>query len=113
MKAMPRVGRDPARNGFEVHAVLAAGTVAIGRQVRPAQMFSFCSRLPPCLIGMGAFAGAHSWARELGKLGHAVRPIPPAHVKPFVRRGKTDTADAEAICTAVVQPSSSWSAPAD
>jgi transposase len=113
MKAMPRVGRDPAKNVFQVHAVAAAGAVAVRRQLRRTQVQLFVSRLAPCLIGIEACVGAHSWARELGKLGHAVRPIPPPHVKPFVRRGKTDTADAEAICTAVVQPSSSWSAPAD
>jgi transposase len=113
MKAMPRVGRDPARNGFEAHAVAAAGAVVVRRQLRRAQMFSFVSRWCPCLIGMGACAGAHDRARQRATFGHAVRPIPPSHVKPFVRRGKTDTADAEAICTAVVQPSSSWSAPAD
>jgi transposase len=75
---MPTVGRDPARNVFEAHAVLAAGTLAIRRQVRRAQMFLFVSRLCPCLIGMGACAGAHDRAWEPATFGHAVRPIPPA-----------------------------------
>ncbi len=67
-------------------------------------MFLFFSRLRPCLIGMEACAGAHYWARELTKFGHEVRLIPPSYVKPFVKRGKTDAADAEAICIAVTQP---------
>jgi transposase len=81
--------------------VAAAGAVVIRRQVRRAQVLLFFSRLTPCLIGIEACAGAHYWARELAKLGHEVRLIPPSYVKPFVKRGKTDAADAEAICTAV------------
>ncbi|ETD01827.1 transposase IS110 [Rhodobacter capsulatus R121] len=75
----------------------------IRRQVRRAQMLLFFSRLSPCLIGMEACAGAHHWARQLTKFGHQVRLIPPSYVKPFVKRGKTDAADAEAICTALTQ----------
>jgi transposase len=110
---MPRVGLDLAKNVFQVHAVDAAGAVVVQRELRRAQVQLFFSRLAPCLIGMGACAGAHDRARQPATFGHAVGLIPPAHVKPFVRRGKTDGADAEAFCTAVVQPSSSWSAPAD
>lgn len=104
MKEITTVGLDLAKNVFQVHAVDHAGAVVIRRQVRRAQMLLFFSRLAPCLIGVEACAGAHCWARELTKLGHEVRLIPPSYVKPFVRRGKTDAADAEAICTAVVQP---------
>ena len=104
MKEITTVGLDLAKNVFQVHAVDAAGAVVIRRQVRRAQMLLFFSRLAPCLIGMEACAGAHYWARELTKLGHEVRLIPPSYVKPFVKRGKTDAADAEAICTAVTQP---------
>jgi transposase len=93
MKAMPRVGRDPARNVFQVHAVAAAGAVAVRRQLRRAQVQLFVSRLGPCLMGMEACAGAHDRARQPATFGHAVRPIPPSHVKPFVRRGKTDSAE--------------------
>lgn len=104
MNEITTVGLDLAKNVFQVHAVDATGVVVIRRQVRRAQMLLFFSRLKPCLIGIEACAGAHFWARELAKLGHEVRLIPPSYVKPFVKRGKTDAADAEAICTAVVQP---------
>lgn len=60
--------------------------------------------MPPCLVGMEACATAHHWAREISALGHAVKLMPPADVKPYVKRGKTDAADAEAICEAVTRP---------
>jgi transposase len=104
MREISTVGLDLAKNVFQLHAVDAAGEVVIRRQVRRAQVLLFFSRLTPCLIGVEACAGAHYWARELTKLGHEVRLIPPSYVKPFVKRGKTDAADAEAICTAVTQP---------
>lgn len=105
MKEITTIGLDLAKSVFQLHGVGADGTVVLRRQLRRAQMLAFFSRLPPCLIGMEACGGAHYWARELSNLGHEVRLIPPSYVKPFVRRGKTDSADAEAICTAVVQPS--------
>jgi transposase len=73
--------------------------------VRRSQVLEVFGRLPPCLIGMEACAGAHFWARELAKLGHEVRLMPPSYVKPYVKRGKTDAADAGAICEAVTRPS--------
>lgn len=104
MREITTVGLDLAKNVFQLHAVDAAGEVVMRRQVRRAQMPVFFSGLPSCLIGIEACAGAHYWARELVKFGHEVRLIPPSYVKPFVKRGKTDAADAEAICTAVLQP---------
>jgi transposase len=63
-------------------------------------IFLAARRLPPCVVAMEAFGGAHHWAREIGRLGHMVRLIPPAYVKPFVKRQKSDASDAEAICEA-------------
>ncbi|KLK91627.1 transposase [Microvirga vignae] len=71
----------------------------------PAEVLSFFSSMPPCLIGMEACATSHHWARELIKLGHIVKLMPPAYVKAYVKRGKTDAVDAEAICEAVTRPS--------
>lgn len=104
MKGITTAGLDLAKNVFQVHAVDGNGAVLVRRQVRRAQVLLFFSRVPPCLIGMEACAGAHHWARELAKLGHEVRLIPSSYVKPFAKRGKTDAADAEAICEALTRP---------
>lgn len=98
------IGLDLAKNVFQVHGVDAEGRVVVRRQLRRAQVLGFFDRLGSCLVGMEACSGAHHWARELGALGHEVRLMPPAYVRPYVKRGKTDAADAEAICEAVVRP---------
>jgi transposase len=98
------IGIDLAKTVFQVHGVSANGTAVLRRQLRRGQVLAFFSRLDPCLIGMEACAGAHHWARELSALGHDVRLMPAAYVKPYVKRGKTDRADAEAICEAVTRP---------
>lgn len=90
------IGVDLAKTVFQAHGVNADGTVVLRRQQRRGQLMAFFSRLEPCLIGMEACSGAHHWARELANLGHEVRLMPAASVKPYVRRGKTDRADAEA-----------------
>jgi transposase len=99
------IGVDLAKTVFQLHGVTAEGRVALRRQLRRSQVLLFFGRLPPCLVGMEACAGAHYWARELTKLGHDVRLMPPSYVKPYVKRGKTDAADASAICEAVSRPS--------
>jgi hypothetical protein len=104
MKEIATVGLDLAKNVFRVYAVCTAGAVIVRRQLWRSHLLLFFSRLHPCLIGMEACAGAYYWGRELAKFGHEVRLIPPSYVKPFVKRGKTDAADTEAICTAVTQP---------
>lgn len=99
------VGLDLAKNVFQLHGVDAAGRVAIRRRLRRAEVMRFFAALPPCLVGMEACAGAHHWARAIAELGHEVRLMPPAYVKPYVRRQKNDMADAAAICEAVTRPS--------
>lgn len=99
------IGIDLAKNVFQVHGVDAAGKVVITRQLRRKQVLEFFARLAPCLVGMEACGTAHYWAREVRKLGHDVKLIPPSYVKAYVRRQKNDAADAAAICEAVSRPS--------
>lgn len=98
------VGFDLAKNVFAVHGIEEAGGVVVKRSLRRGQVLGFFAGLDPCLVGMEASAGAHYWARELMKLGHEVRLMPAGYVKAYVKRGKTDAADAEAICEAVRRP---------
>ncbi|MBV1692294.1 IS110 family transposase [Novosphingobium sp. G106] len=98
------IGLDLAKNVFQVHAIDTDGVPVVRKALRRSQVLPFFKELPPCLVGMEACGSAHFWARELTALGHAVRMMPPAYVKPYVKRGKTDAADAEAICEAVTRP---------
>jgi transposase len=98
------IGVDIAKSVFQIHAVDAAGEPAIRRQLRRRQVVPFFRKQPPCLVGMEACATSHHWAREIAKLGHEVRLMPPRYVKPYVKRNKNDVADAEAICEAVRRP---------
>jgi len=99
------IGLDLAKSIFQVHGIDAAGRMVVAKPLRRGQMLTFFAKLAPCLVGMEACSTAHHWARELMKLGHQVRLMPPAYVKPYVRRGKNDAADAAAICEAVTRPS--------
>lgn len=98
------VGLDLAKNVFQVHAVSAGGEVMVRKALRRAQLLPFFASLKPCLVGVEACGTSHHWARQLTALGHEVRLMPPAYVKPYVKRGKTDASDAEAICEAVTRP---------
>ncbi len=98
------VGLDLAKNVFQVHAVDEAGEVIVRKALRRRQVMPFFERLEPCLIGIEACATSHHWARELCRLGHDVKLMPPAYVKAYVKRGKTDAGDAAAICEAVTRP---------
>ena len=98
------IGIDIAKTVFQLHAVDANGATVIRKRLRRAEVLSFFAGLEPCLIGMEACATSHCWARELAKLGHTVKLMPPAYVKPYVKRGKNDATDAEAICEAVSRP---------
>lgn len=98
------IGLDLAKRVFQAHAVDASGDVVVRKALRRSQVLPFFTKLPPCLIGIEACGTSHHWARELTKLGHEVRMMPPAYVKPYVKRGKNDAVDAEAICEAVTRP---------
>src|SRR3954466_4869407 len=104
MGAVTVIGLDIAKSAFQVHGIDAAGTIVIQRQIRRGQVLTFFASVPPCLVGIEACATAHHWSRELQQLGHCVRLMPPAYVKPYVKRQKNDRADAEAICEAVTRP---------
>ena len=104
MEEISTVGLDIAKSVFQVHGIDTAGEVVVRRQLKRRQVLQFFAAMKPCLIGMEACATAHHWARELTKLGHEVRLMPPRYVKPYVKRNKNDAADAEAICEAVTRP---------
>lgn len=104
MQEVAVVGLDLAKNVFQVHGIDAAGVVAVRKQLRRNQVLPFFEGLSPCLVGIEACASAHHWGRQLMAIGHEVRLMPPAYVKPYVKRGKTDAADAEAIAEAVTRP---------
>ena len=101
MNEITTIGLDIAKSIFQVHAVNAEGEGVVRRQLRRSRVLAFFSKLPPCLVGIEACATSHHWSRELQALGHTVRLIPPAYVKPYLKRQKNDAADAEAICEAV------------
>jgi len=104
MQAITTIGLDIAKSVFQVHGIDGQGQVVFRRQLKRRYVLAFFQRLPPCLVGIEACASSHHWSRELQALGHTVRLMPPAYVKPYVKRQKNDAADAEAICEAVTRP---------
>src|SRR5499425_1181837 len=108
MTRITTIGIDLAKKVFQVHGVDAEGEVVAARKLRRKEVLSFFAKLPPCLVGMEACGSAHYWAREITKLGHTVKLMPPKYVKAYVKRGKTDPGDAAAICEAVTRPSMSF-----
>ena len=103
MEAITAIGLDIAKSVFQVHGVDADGNVILRRQLKRRYVMAFFQKLPPCLVGIEACASSHYWSRELQAYGHTVRLMPPAYVKPYVKRHKNDAADAEAICEAVTR----------
>jgi transposase len=104
MQVITTIGLDIAKSVFQVHGVDAGGQVVMRRQLKRRYVLTFFQKLPPCLVGIEACAWSHHWSRELQALGHIVRLMPPAYVKPYVKRQKNDATDAEAICEAVSRP---------
>lgn len=98
------IGLDLGKDVFQVHGITADGTVVFNRTIRRRQLLKFFEAIPRCLVGIEACGSAHHWARELIEIGHDVRLMPAVYVKPYVKRGKTDAVDAEAICEAVTRP---------
>src|SRR6201986_2356768 len=104
MQSISTIGLDIAKSVFQIHGVDAGGQVVIRRQLKRRSVLPFFQKLSPCLVGIEACASSHHWSRELQALGHTVRLMPPAYVKPYVKRQKNDSTDAEAICEAVTRP---------
>lgn len=105
MKPIARIGMDTSKNVFQLHGVDDAEEPTLRRQLRRREMIKFFEGAPPTLIAIEACGSSHHWGRLLTSLGHEVRLIPPQYVKPYVKRGKNDAADAEALCEAVSRPS--------
>src|ERR1700726_2887482 len=103
MQTIKVIGFDIAKSVFQVHGVDASGEVVIRRQLKRRYVLAFFQKLSPCLIGIEACASSHYWSRELQALGHTVRLMPPAYVKPYVKRQKNDSRSEEAICEAVTR----------
>lgn len=103
MKSTTTIGLDLAKEVFQVHGVDAQQRVTLKRQLKRKDLLAFFAKLPSCLVGMEACGSAHHWAREIEKLGHTVKMMVPRYVKGYMKRGKNDAADAEAICEAVTR----------
>lgn len=108
MSQIIRIGLDTSKTVFQLHGVDTQEKTVLRRQLRRAQVEPFFAGLAPTLIGLEACGASHHWARRLRALGHEVRLLPPHYVKPYVRRGKSDSLDAEAICEAMSRPSMSF-----
>ncbi|MGC2333945.1 MAG: IS110 family transposase [Candidatus Acidiferrales bacterium] len=104
MQTVTTIGLDIAKSVFQVHGVDAEGNAILRRRLKRRYVLAFFQKLPSCLVGIEACASSHHWSRELQALGHTVRLMPPAYVKPYVKRHKNDATDAEAICEAVTRP---------
>src|SRR5258708_29282861 len=101
MQTITTIGLGIGKSVFQVRGVDAAGQVVIRRQLKRQSVLAFFQKLPSCLVGIEACASSHHWSRELQAVGHTVRLMPPAYVKPYVKRQKNDMAVARAIREAV------------
>ena len=105
MEKITRIGMDTSKQIFQLHGVDAAERTVLKRKMSRAQMLAFFEKLPATVVGIEACGASHYWARTLGALGHRVLLLPPQYVKPYVKRGKNDAADAEALCEAMSRSS--------
>lgn len=105
MTTVSTIGLDIAKHVFQAHGADASGRAVFRKKLTRTKLIGFLSSQPRCLVALEACGGSHYWGREISKLGHTVRLIPPSYVKPFVKRQKNDAADAEAICEAAQRPS--------
>jgi len=111
MSEFSRIGIDTSKAVFTLHGIDAAGRPVLRVNLRRAQMIPFFRKLSPTIVALEACGSSHYWARELAALGHTVRLVPPQYVKPYIKRGKNDRNDAEAICEAAGRPGISFVAP--
>lgn len=105
MQEVSTIGLDIAKSVFQAHGADAGGRQLFSHRLTRAKVLPFFAAQPRCLVAMEACGSSHHWAREIARLGHEVKLIPPVYVKPFVKRQKNDAADAEAICEAATRPS--------
>lgn len=104
MEQIIRIGMDTSKHVFQLHGVNASEEPVLRKKLRRQQMLAFFEKLPPTVIAIEACGASHHWARLLQSYGHEVKMIPPQLVKPYVKRGKNDAADAEALCEAMSRP---------
>ena len=108
MGEITRIGMDTSKTVFQLHGVNAAEEVTLRKKLGRAQVLWFFAKLPPTLVALEACGASHYWARELRKLGHDARLIPPQYAKAYVKRNKNDAADAAALCEAASLPHMSY-----
>ncbi len=104
MNEISIIGLDLAKNVFQIHGAEPNGNVVLRKKLNRGRLLAFFADLPICVVAMEACTSAHYWGREIGKLGREIRLINPSYVKPFVKRQRNDTADAEAIAEAAARP---------
>ncbi len=104
MDKISRIGMDTSKQIFQLHGVDEAERVVLRGKLKRREVLEFFGKLEPTVVGIEACGGSHYWARELRRLGHEVKLIAPQFVKPYVKRGKNDAADAEALCEAMSRP---------